>query len=60
LVDEILPAFWPDGYTLSSVVKIADNCPSGHIIEFLAHYETKTFMPIHREVKWGKVKIIVK
>ncbi|HAH22768.1 MAG TPA: hypothetical protein DCL77_03215, partial [Prolixibacteraceae bacterium] len=33
LVDEILPAFWPDGYTLSSVVKIADNCPSGHIIE---------------------------
>lgn len=25
LADEILPAVWPDGYTLSSVVKIADN-----------------------------------
>jgi hypothetical protein len=59
LVDEVLPAFWPDGFTLSSVVKIADDCPAGHIIEFLAHYETKTYMPIHREVKWGKVKIVV-
>jgi len=59
LIDEILPAFWPDGYTLSSVVKIADNCPAGHIIEFLAHYETKTHMPIHRQVQWGKVKIVV-
>ena len=60
LVDEVLPAVWPDGYTLSSVVKIADNCPAGHEIEFLAHYETKTYMPIHRIVKWGKVKIKVK
>jgi len=58
--DEVLPAVWPDGYTLSSVVKIADNCPAGHEIEFLAHYETKTFMPIHRLVKWGKVIIKVK
>jgi len=59
LADEILPATWPDGYTLSSVVKIADNCPAGHEIEFLAHYETKTYMPIHRQVTWGKVKIKV-
>lgn len=59
LVDEILPAIWPDGYTLSSVVKIASNCPKGHTIEFMAHYETKTNMPIHRKVKWGKVKIVV-
>jgi len=59
LVDEVLPAVWPDGYTLSSVVKIADNCPVGHKIVFMAHYETKTFMPIHRIVKWGKVKIKV-
>lgn len=59
LVDEVLPAVWPDGYTLSSVVKIADNCPSGHEIEFMAHYETKTHNPIHRIVKWGKVKIKV-
>ncbi len=60
LVDEVLPAVWPDGYTLSSVVKIADNCPVGHEIVFISHYETKTFMPIHRIVKWGKVKIKVK
>jgi len=59
LVDEILPAIWPDGYTLSSVIKIAANCPKGHTIEFMAHYETKTNMPIHRNVKWGKVKIVV-
>jgi len=60
LVDEVLPAVWPDGYTLSSVVKIADNCPAGHEIEFMAHYETKTYRPIHRIVKWGKVKIKVR
>jgi hypothetical protein len=60
LIDEMLPAKWPDGFTLSSVVKIADDCPDGHVIEFLAHYETKTFMPIYRQVKWGKVKIEVK
>lgn len=59
LVDEVLPSFWPDGFTLSSVMKIAGNCPAGHEIEFLAHYETKTYNPIHRQVKWGKVKIKV-
>jgi hypothetical protein len=55
-----LPAKWPDGFTLSSVAKIADDCPDGHVIEFLAHYETKTFMPIYRQVRWGKVRIEVK
>ncbi|MDH6306055.1 hypothetical protein M2459_002801 [Parabacteroides sp. PF5-5] len=61
LYDEMISSgIWPDGYTLSSVIKIADNCPSGHTIEFLAHYETKTFMPIHRKVVWGKVRIVVK
>lgn len=59
IVNEILPAVWPDGYTLSSVVKIAANCPAGHKVEFLTHYETKTNMPIHRQVKWGKVIIEV-
>ena len=56
-IDEMLPGKWPDGFTLSSVVKIANDCPDGHIIEFLGHYETKTFMPIYRQVKWGKVKV---
>ena len=61
LYDQALPGtIWPDGFTLSSIVKIADNCPSGHTIEFLANYETKTFMPIRREVHWGKVRIKVK
>lgn len=60
LVDEMLPAVWPDGFTLSSVVKIAENCPEGHEIEFQAHYETKTHGPIYRHLKWGKVKIKIR
>jgi enterochelin esterase-like enzyme len=32
LVDEVLPAKWPDGFTTSSVIKISDKCPDGHII----------------------------
>ena len=60
LHDYMIPAVWPDGFTFGSVVKIADDCPSGHTIEFLACYETKTFMPIRREVHWGRVKITVK
>jgi hypothetical protein len=60
LFDQMLPALWPNGVTFSSIIKIADNCPPGHTIEFLANYETKTFMPICRKVHWGKVKITVK
>ena len=60
LHDHMIPAIWPDGFTFSSIVKIADNCPPDHTIEFLAHYESKTFMPIRRNVHWGKVKITVK
>ena len=56
----ITSGIWPDGFSRSSIVKIADNCPPGHTIEFLACYETKTFMPIQRKVVWGKVKIEVK
>ncbi|MFT4152757.1 alpha/beta hydrolase [Parafilimonas sp.] len=59
LADEIIPARWPDGYTLSSVIKISPDCPLGHEIEFLASYETKTFNPIERKLHWGKVKIKV-
>jgi enterochelin esterase-like enzyme len=57
LKDEILPARWPDGFTLSSVIKIKAGCPKGHIITFLASYETKTFNPIERKVRWGLVRI---
>lgn len=59
LFDEVIPSVWPDGFTLSSIVKIAPDCPAGHVIEFLAHYETKTWFPIYRQVKWGKVKLTV-
>ena len=59
LADEIIPASWPDGYTFSSVIKIASGCPDGHQIEFLASYETKTFDPIERKVHWGRVKMKV-
>ena len=55
LVDEVLPARWPDGFTLSSVIKISKTCPKGHKIEFLANYETKSFMPINRKLIWGKI-----
>jgi hypothetical protein len=60
LFDEVLEGFWADGVTFSSIVKIADDCPSGHIIEFLANYETKTYMPMLRGVHWGKVRVTVK
>ncbi|WP_319500047.1 alpha/beta fold hydrolase [uncultured Draconibacterium sp.] len=57
---EVIPAYWPDGLSLSSQVKIAEDCPNGHEIEFLAYYETKTYNPIFRQRHWGKVKIVVK
>ena len=58
---EIVPGgIWErDGFTLCSIVKIADNCPPGHTIEFLSNYETKTRQPIGRVMHWGKVKITV-
>jgi hypothetical protein len=60
LVDEVLPAKWPDGFTTSSVIKISDKCPSGHVIECVGNFESKGFMPIDRRLTWGKVKIQVK
>ncbi|MGE5393778.1 MAG: hypothetical protein ACM3P1_03485, partial [Candidatus Saccharibacteria bacterium] len=57
--DEVIPSVWPDGYTVSSIVKIAPDCPAGHVIEFIGHYETKTWFPIYRQVKWGKINITV-
>ena len=60
LFDEMVPGgLWADGVTFSSIVKIADNCPPGHTIEFITNYETK-IKPIHRLSHWGKVKITVK
>jgi hypothetical protein len=59
LVDQVLPATWPDGYTLSSVIRISEDCPDGHSIRFLASYETKEQMPIKRSVHWGRIHLEV-
>lgn len=59
LADEMIPAKWPDGFTLSSVIKISPDCPDGHTVEFYASYETKTFNPIERKTSWGKVKLTI-
>ena len=60
LADEMIPARWPDGYTLSSIIHIDPACPDGHHVECLASYETKTFNPIERNVTWGYVHFIVR
>lgn len=60
VLDEIIPARWPDGFTVSSVIKIDPKCPKGHIIECLASYETKAFNPIERKLTWRIIKIVVK
>lgn len=59
LLDEMIPARWPDGFSLSSVIRISPDCPSGEIIEFYASYETKSFNPIERKTHWGKVKLTI-
>lgn len=57
LMDEMIPARWPDGYSLSSLVKILPGCPKGHVITFIGAYETKTFNPIERKLKWGTIRL---
>jgi hypothetical protein len=62
LIDEILPGTAGDGYTLSSVISIAPNCPAGHVIQCLGNFETKTksgVVPIDRKLTWGKVLITI-
>jgi len=59
LRDEMIPARWPDGFTLSSVIHISPGCPDGHVIRLLGHYETKSFNPIERKLVWGQVELVV-
>ncbi len=59
LYTEVQPDKWGDGYTVSSVVHIADNCPPGHQIRFLARYEIKDWLTIDRKVTWGTFTITV-
>jgi len=60
LYAQALRGIWGDGFRLSSIVKIAADCPPGHTIEFLANYETEEYMPIRRLVHWGKLRLSVK
>ncbi|MEQ6118142.1 alpha/beta hydrolase-fold protein [Reichenbachiella sp. MALMAid0571] len=58
---ESLAAKWScDGITVSSIVKIAEDCPDNYEIKLLAKYETKDYMPITRRCFWGSVNIKVK
>ncbi|HJZ40968.1 MAG TPA: alpha/beta fold hydrolase [Bacteroidales bacterium] len=59
LYDEIQPDKWGDGYSLSSLIHIAKDCPPGHQIRFLASYEVKDWKKIRRDVTWGTFTITV-
>jgi|WetSurMetagenome_2_1015567.scaffolds.fasta_scaffold00415_10 enterochelin esterase-like enzyme len=59
LYDEIQPDKWGDGYSLSSLIHIAKNCPGGHQIKFLANYEVKDWKKIRRDVIWGTFTITI-
>ncbi|WP_081997707.1 alpha/beta hydrolase [Wocania ichthyoenteri] len=57
---ENLPGKWNcDGITASSIIKIAENTPENHEVEFLAKYETKDYMPMRRRTYWGLIKLIL-
>ncbi|MFO7258822.1 MAG: alpha/beta fold hydrolase [Bacteroidota bacterium] len=60
MVDEVVPSRWPDGFTQSSLIKISENCPDGHVIRFLASYDTKVFETMERKVTWHMVSLTVK
>ena len=56
---DLQPDKWGDGYAVSSVIHIAENCPIGHKIKFLASYEVKEWKTIKRNVTWGTFTITV-
>ncbi|WP_207632753.1 alpha/beta hydrolase [Foetidibacter luteolus] len=59
LADEMIPARWPDGFTVNSLISISPDCPDGHVIELHASYETKTFNPIERKTTWGRLRLTI-
>tara|TARA_R110002050_G_scaffold300778_2_gene472571 strand:- start:11751 stop:13709 length:1959 start_codon:yes stop_codon:yes gene_type:complete len=56
---DLQPDKWGDGYAVSSVVHISEDCPIGHQIKFLASYEVKEWKAIKRNVTWGTFTITV-
>lgn len=60
VIDEMIPARWPDGFTVNSLITISPDCPDGHVIELYGSYETKEFNPIERKTHWGKIKLTIR
>jgi enterochelin esterase-like enzyme len=56
---DLQPDKWGDGYAVSSVIHISEDCPIGHQIQFLASYEVKEWKTIKRNVTWGTFTITV-
>ncbi len=56
---DLQPDKWGDGYAVSSVIRISEDCPVGHKIKFLANYEVKEWKAIKRNVTWGTFTITV-
>ncbi|NOY96436.1 MAG: hypothetical protein GXO81_08670 [Chlorobi bacterium] len=56
---DLQPDKWGDGYALSSIIHISEDCPIGHQIKFLACYEVKEWKAIKRNVTWGVFTITV-
>ncbi len=56
---DLQPDKWGDGYAVSSVIHIAEDCPIGHQIKILACYEVKEWKTIRRKVYWGTFTLTV-
>jgi enterochelin esterase-like enzyme len=56
---DLQPDKWGDGYAVSSVIHISEDCPMGHKIKFLANYEVKEWKTIKRNVTWGTFTITI-
>jgi len=56
---DLQPDKWGDGYALSSVIHISEDCPIGHEIKFLASYEVKEWKTIKRNVTWGTFTLTI-
>jgi enterochelin esterase-like enzyme len=56
---DLQPDKWGDGYAVSSVIHISEDCPIGHEIKFLANYEVKEWNTIKRNVTWGTFTITI-
>lgn len=56
---DLQPDKWGDGYAVSSVIHISEDCPIGYQIRFLASYEVKEWKTIKRNVTWGTFTLTI-